>query len=562
MPAWKLCGARGLLAAAMAWVVVGTAGPSASRAAPPGGNQPVLAPKGRAAVTKAVGYLSQKAPDAGRGYASLAALALLKAGEPASSPAVASVIAAIEKKFDGGTYKPTIPNYEAGVDAMVLATADPVRYRDRLQVLAEFILSQQDQRGFWDYPPPKKHLGDTSMTQYGLLGLWAAAQAGIEVPRDAWERAGQWLIQTQLTGGAFQYRPGEEPRINHGLTAAGTGSLEIVALHLFPGGEPTAGAPQGPKFGVLERVELAPQGSGSRLRLEDLKAAANRGVQWLAGNFQISRVDRFPMYYLYALERVAALTNAERIGSHDWYTEGVDHLATTQLPDGSWKAEEGDIGSTAFAVLFIVRATQQVVGKPPEPIGSGLLAGGRGLPTDLSTVQVRGGEIQTKAVTGPLDDLLTQLGTVQNMPIEAVQEAIVQKVQLGDREALIGQKERLRTLVDHPDVEVRRTALWALGRSGDLDVAGVLVKALADPNIDVAIEARNALCFVSRQPLGFGEPESPAELISEDAPEQERQVVFRRWQEDVRRKWTEWYLRVRPYDERDDLLEAVPPGKK
>jgi hypothetical protein len=495
---------------------------------------------------------------------------MLKAGVPATDAAVQAIVAGVEKKFSTGAYKPSVPQYESGVDLMFLAEADPTRYRDRIAEIAQFIIAQQDASGFWDYPPPERRAGDTSITQYGLLGLWSAAHSGVDVPADVWERAGRWVIRTQNPNGSFQYRPGTSPHTTHGLTAAGAGSLEIIAVNLFPGGKPKAQpAAEVPKFGVLEKVQLdqekKPPSGAVTIRIDELRAAEAKGVGWLTANFRITKVDGLPMYYLYALERVASLAAIERVGSHDWYAEGLSYLTSTQLADGSWKSDsaaEREIAATSFAVLFIMRATKQMVGKPPEPVGSGLLAGGRGLPTDLSAVQVRGGEIVKKEVTGPLDDLLAQLGTPQSAPIEAVQEAIVQKVQLGDRESLVGQKERLKTLVDHPDAEIRRTVLWALGRSGDLDVAGMLIEALDDPNVDVVMEARNALCFVSRQPLGFGEPESPLEAIPETATEDQQQEAIRKWQADVRRKWTQWYLRVRPYAERDDLLDAANTGAK
>jgi hypothetical protein len=68
----------------------------------------------------------------------------------------------------------------------------------------------------------------------------------------------------------------------------------------------------------------------------------------------------FLYYYLYAMERVGALTDRKWIGRHDWYREGAEELIRRQAPDGSFPpASFGDDPhcNTCFALLFLKRAT-------------------------------------------------------------------------------------------------------------------------------------------------------------------------------------------------------------
>src|SRR5690606_12449199 len=123
--------------------------------------------------------------------------------------------------------------------------------------------------------------------------------------------------------------------------------------------------------------------------------------------------------------------------------------------------------------------------KPGAPINGGLLAGGRGLPENLNEVQVADGKIKARQISGPIDELLAALEKVDDAPfgVESVQEAIVEQIQVGDRDKLVGQIDRLRKLAKDPRAGVRRTALWALGRSRDLTVASLLLKGLTDLDV-------------------------------------------------------------------------------
>ena len=104
-----------------------------------------------------------------------------------------------------------------------------------------------------------------------------------------------------------------------------------------------------------------------------------------------------------------------------------------------------------------------------------------------------------------------------------------------------------------PEPQIRRTAMWALGRSDDLSLVRYAIEAiLDDPDTDVLIEAHAALCWFSRRPDGFGLPDNPIASLSPDVSDEDRKAAVDKWRRQAVKAWGEWYLRVCPYEERDD----------
>ena len=540
-------------------------------------------PEVLASVRKAMDYFRKSAQIAAPNETGLVAYTCLAAGEPVDSPVVREMLAKVLSKISGGEYVQTHHHiYEAGVDAMALAAADKDKYRDKIQIIANYIMKNQKSNGSWDYPN-LDHGGDTSITQYAMLGLWAAVRAGIEVPQPVLDNAANWHMRTQMRNGGFSYQPlGADTDVRHSMTMAGVGSMGIVRvlMTLNPqdleslNDEPELKPKKAEKaFGVLERVtakDTPDQAVATDKNLKPLVARADversikGGMGWLASNYTLDKSkigQSWQLYYLYGLERAASLGNYEKVGGHDWYTEGYRLLLASQNADGSWTDIGGVTTSTCFATLFLVRATEKLVPRTPPPppkpkaatFGGGLLAGGRGLPTDLGNVDTSGTNITAKKVDTPLDKLLAELENPKSQKVESAQAALVEAVQIGQRSQLIGQKDLLLKLAKDSRVDVRRTAFWALGRCNDLRVAPVLIQGLMDADFDAAVEARNALCVLSRRPRGFGLPDDLIAKLPATASQAEKESAFERWRDDDVRRWREWYQSVRPYSERDKL---------
>jgi hypothetical protein len=179
--------------------------------------------------------------DGSPGYRALVTMTLVKLGEPADSPTVKPVLDAIAARVDSaGIYRPAALGnneeiYEAGVSAMALCNADPELYRPQIHAIAQFIMSKQIPDGGWDYASARS--GDTSVTQYGALGLWDASRTGVRVPLRVWDRLANWHLKTQLRDGGFAYKPGsvnDNSGPTNAMTTAAVGSLYVARLHLYP----------------------------------------------------------------------------------------------------------------------------------------------------------------------------------------------------------------------------------------------------------------------------------------------------------------------------------------
>lgn len=543
---------------------------------------PPTDPRVKGPVAKAVRLIKEEFSKKRAGYRTVAAYALAKAGEPVTSPEITQAIAAIkEKVHEDGSYHPEDHHYaiyEAGTDLMFLADVLAEEHWDAIESIGNYIVKAQHGPGFWTYP--NENTGDTSITQYAMLGLWAGTRVGYETPMDSWNRAARWLSASQLKDGGFTYKPGTSQgldggRSNPNMTNAGAGCLLIARLYLYPD-KPTWGSKEkevesGPKkaFGVLEAKRPTAGGGtpamqraelGDVIPLTALDNSIRGGLGWIAGKWRPESSNAFQNYFYYTLERVGALANTETFGSHKWFDESLKVLVSKQLPSGGWDERLDEATSAALAILFLTRSTEKIL---KEMVGSGLLTGGRGLPTDLANADVSGGAVKEKRkIEGPLDELLTELSALNPDSIADAQAAIVEKVQVGNREDLLGELDRIRDLIAHPNPELRRTAVWALGRSGDLKDANLLISALNDFNVDVLSEAYNSLSYLSRKIDGVGLDSNPYAELDEFPTQEQKNAAMAAWKKEAMKRWAAWYLRVRPYAERNDIFELGLKNKR
>lgn len=523
------------------------------------------------ALGKAQASLKTQVLDAPTGV--LASYALYKNGEPLNSPLVQKSVERIVKQVRAGEYSsnnnPQHQVYEATISLLLLEAAGPDLYPYEIDTITAYLLARQKSFGAWYYPNQGDH-GDTSITQYGLLGLWAATRMGREVPRDVWTRAGRWLLDNQTADGAFSYHPHEKMPPTFSMTAAGTGSLMLIRIMLYGTSKamddaPSA-APSTPvisnrkRFGVLEPVvrpepeRPADAPAPTTVTASELDLAIRRGVAMLDRNFAADRymAGNWTCYSMYSIERIGALRSSPRLVEVNWYDRGSDVLMPLQQPTGSWTDSNGPASSTSFAILFLTKATESVFKPPPKTVGGGLLIGGRGLPDDLAGARLGDANASGRKPRAGVDSLLSLLEKPVDIELPAVQTELVEAVQFSQAPELVGQVDRLKKLVDDPRFEVRRTALWALARSGDISVAPLLIRGLSDPSIPVVREASFGLCVLSRRPLGVGLPIEPLEGLSEEATIEQQVAHVNTWRPAVVKKWEDWYLKVRPYDERDD----------
>ena len=263
------------------------------------------------------------------GETCLVALALLHAGETPDSRAVAAAL----------PYIRDLPNeyvYVVSLKIMVLAHVDPLAYGPQIQEAADWLAGARGVLGLWSYQPGQRRF-DHSNSQFALLGLHAAAQAGARIPQGVWKDALAGVNQTQKQDGGWTY---QSRGASYGsMTAAAVADLIILGNRIHAGRE------RGFHNGVAPRC-------GSYRTNRSLAG----GLGWLGRRFKAdenpSARGRHTFYWLYAVERCGILSGQRYFGRHDWYREGADHLVRTQRNNGTWN---DDVVDTCFAVLFLAK---------------------------------------------------------------------------------------------------------------------------------------------------------------------------------------------------------------
>lgn len=216
---------------------------------------------------------------------------------------------------------------------------------------------------------------DNSNTQYGVLGMWAVDDGGLEVRNDYWQVCDTYWRRAQLQDGSWMYSqaylniPGINRQLLQGtstMTAAGVASLYVTTEKL------DRGVRQQP---VADR-------------------ALASGMEWMARDFEHMRMQvGANLYYAYGVERIGRASGMKYFGKFNWYREGaasiLAHQQTPQLirehreavarlypwqkfPDevlenvnlrpGGWRDPwGGEVVGTAYALLFLARGRSPVV---------------------------------------------------------------------------------------------------------------------------------------------------------------------------------------------------------
>ncbi len=508
-------------------------------------------------VARGISYLESN-PDNRVGGMAVIGLALVKAGKPWNHPLVVQTAESIQAKIQaagGDPSKLVIDKqdsdiYSIGTSAIFLLSYDPSTYREEIEFLLEVLSLRQKEHGGWGYE--SKPTGDTSMTQYAVLSMWEAHQVGFNIPSSVLDGMATWLVKTQDPGGGFGYQgkvsPGFEPiaqsEMRHSMVAAGLGSVFICSDLMGLSRRPQK---KEGELSALEAVEPTEQndpattgGGGGRKRIAYsldtslIRRAKDRGNLWMKANFAIAPAGlMYIHYYLYALERYCSFREldegkGDRKDGPNWYNAGVEYLRQNQAEEGYWYSGSNKPVDTAFAILFLLRSTQKSIQRD-RGFGAGTLVGGRGFPKDGEVV-IRNGQVIAKPLSGPFEHMRFAM----NNPGQGdLAEAIGRMDELGPKQSQVLVTEfaqKLRSLVSDPSPDNRIAAIKALGRSGNLENAPILILALDDKDVGVVLEARDGLRRLSRKIGGFGLPD-------EYTPTQHSQAV---------KKWRAWYQELQP----------------
>jgi hypothetical protein len=499
-------------------------------------------------VLKGLEFLRGRAGASQVGETALIALAMLKAEVPPTDPALAACLSKLRARINSTGYSPEQTGghdvYEAGVAALALGNVPGDSRRNELEAIAAYLLGKQKANGSWDYDGRQN--GDTSISQYAVLGLWEAENGGARVPPEVWERAATWFMSVQSAAGSWNYHR-DEPSGHETLsmTAAGVGSLLICQRQLdryrLKGGSASP---------LL--VPLTPEGSRARFDVSLSNAkfdqAIKRGLGWLSANFTVGNnetVGPSPFYGLYGIERTGALADRATLGRVNWFEQGRQYIRNSQRADGAWTASFGEVPNTAWAILFVTKATAKTLARiDVKALGAGTLLGGRGLPKDLSSLTVAGGRVVSRPMNGAVEGMLAAMEDPRVKQADSALSGLVTRYRAEGPGVLRPLKDRFRKMLKDRDPGLRRVAAWSLARTEDMDTVPSLIEALTDADESVVVVAREGLQLLSRKITGLGPP-------SPSTPEQRREAADR---------WRAWYETVRPLGVEGQDEDAPPPA--
>jgi len=304
-------------------------------------------PAAKGAAAAQAGPIDDNAHVGGQwgGLTAVSTYALLAAGEKHNDPRLQPAIAFLKEAELTGTYAIAM---RANVWPLLPETPETRKLAKRdADFLLRMVKTQGPAAGMYDYTATGAG-GDYSHSraQYAVLGVWAAARLGAEVPRAYWELVERgWLAHQDKSGGWTYKAPGETAfPITAGMTAAGVATLFITNDFLHA--QAAAGCSGNAKTPALDA-----------------------GVKWLADNFDKVGVNLknerdFPMATLYTVERVGVTGGLKYFGANDWYKKGSDWIVRVQAPSGGF-ATDGHalftgIPNTCFALLFLARGRAPV----------------------------------------------------------------------------------------------------------------------------------------------------------------------------------------------------------
>jgi hypothetical protein len=248
--------------------------------------------------------------------------------------------------------------YARSIRATTLALLN--RAEDRATLRDDFAwLLKNHAQGGYTYGEPSEgpvHIFDNSNSQYGLLGVWAGEEAGLEVPGAYWNAVRKHWVTTQFESGEWGYNMGGRSGGGLSMTAAGLASLFVTHDQL-----------EAPLHGAT--VGHAP-----------FSAPLLRGLSWMEMDNNVLKIgDRWRGYILYGIERVGLASGFKYFGRHDWYRVLAARVLELQARDGSWGrsgdtrtleqlrdpatpvVSNEDLYETAFHLLFLARGRHPIM---------------------------------------------------------------------------------------------------------------------------------------------------------------------------------------------------------
>jgi hypothetical protein len=348
-----------------------------------------------------------KKDDRAVGVTSLAALALFENGVLPSDPKLRKALKFVRERC------PLIEDtYSVSLATILLARVGQREDKDLLKENAQRLCNSQKETGGWHYTTPRisrdkkkasdsKGLGDFSVTQFAVLGLWQAQRAGCggKEATEALRKLRMRLAWAQTENGGWNY-PGV-PDLggdSHTMTTAGIYMWLVSSANGIKttrlANKPTLESPTShPIFAILQTAAEEHKKSAAKSNQGKAKEADGPGgvdytyptpsppaIDVTVGSplaedqflkKAMKRVGEHAdaavsnsgygnwIYYLWSLQRLGVLLGEEKFGKTAWYDAGCDALIKKQNEDGSFGPKEGSLtakADSAFALLFLRKA--------------------------------------------------------------------------------------------------------------------------------------------------------------------------------------------------------------
>ncbi len=238
--------------------------------------------------------------------------------------------------------------YARALRATALALYDRPQDHHVIREDVEWLLHSQEHGAFTyndEFPRNTPFaFWDNSNSQYGLLGVWSGAEAGVQVPSQFWRDVRDHWTKFQLEDGQWCYRADvNDP--SRSMTLAGIASLFVAQDYLDA------------------------EDYGDQVGRPPFSPALEKALKWLeeGDNSVIAlppSADFYTYYALYGLERTGLASGFKYYGSQDWYRACAAELVAAQAADGSWGGanESFDaIVNTSYALLLLARGRHPVL---------------------------------------------------------------------------------------------------------------------------------------------------------------------------------------------------------
>ena len=176
---------------------------------------------------------------------------------------------------------------------------------------------------------------DSSNSQYGLLGAWSAAEAGIEIPTEYWFMIANHWARKQLPNGQWTYSEDNKRGGTVNMTAAGLASMLVTHEYIEPA--------------IM----------GGAVGRDPYNEPIRKGLGWFEeGNNGITVNGGYGMY---GVERVGLASGFKFYGQHDWFRVLAAKILKSQKADGGWPGADAGVVDTSYYLLFLSRGRHPIL---------------------------------------------------------------------------------------------------------------------------------------------------------------------------------------------------------